>query len=126
MRMKLLTHNLLRSRVKGAAKGYPLAIHATTVETKEADFNPTFIVRMLDRIQWPVVVQAASQVGVSEDKVPQTVPNDPESDQEFLKAAHHLLLEIEVIEGELECPDTGRAFPIKRGIPNMLLNEDEV
>ena len=30
------------------------------------------------------------------------------------------------MEGELECPETGRKFPIKRGIPNMLLDEDEV
>ena len=39
---------------------------------------------------------------------------------------HHALVEIEVIEGHLECPESGRQFPIKNGIPNMLLNEDEV
>jgi len=26
----------------------------------------------------------------------------------------------------LICPESGRKFPISKGIPNMLLNEDEV
>ena len=35
-------------------------------------------------------------------------------------------LQVEVKEGDLVCPDTGRKFPITNGIPNMLLTEDEV
>jgi len=46
-------------------------------------------------------------------------------DEELLKKLHRVLLEVEVIEGELECPETGRKFPIKNSIPNMLINEDE-
>ena len=38
---------------------------------------------------------------------------------------HHVLLEVEVVEGELECPETGKKFPISKGIPDMRLNEDE-
>jgi len=37
-----------------------------------------------------------------------------------------LCLQVEVKEGYLVCPETGRQFPITNGIPNMLLNEDEV
>jgi multifunctional methyltransferase subunit TRM112 len=33
---------------------------------------------------------------------------------------------VEVVEGALVCPDTQRRFPITDGIPNMLLNDDEV
>ena len=36
------------------------------------------------------------------------------------------ILQLEVMEGNLICPETGRKFPISKGIPNMLLNEDEV
>ncbi len=46
-------------------------------------------------------------------------------DENLLKTLHHVLLEVEVMEGDLECPETGRKFPIKNGIPNMLINEDE-
>ena len=49
-----------------------------------------------------------------------------EKDQDFLKKAHHVLMEIEIINGDLVCPETGRRFPVADGIPNMLLNEDEV
>uniref|UniRef100_A0A8C9N363 Uncharacterized protein n=1 Tax=Serinus canaria TaxID=9135 RepID=A0A8C9N363_SERCA len=35
----------------------------------------------------------------------------------------HLL--VEVLEGSLQCPDSGRRFPISRGVPNLLLSEDD-
>ena len=34
--------------------------------------------------------------------------------------------QIEVINGDLVCPETSRKFPVTDGIPNMLLNEDEI
>jgi len=37
-----------------------------------------------------------------------------------------LSFQVEVIEGYLICPETERKFPIFNGIPNMLLNEDEI
>ncbi len=81
------------------------------------------------------------------DAVPSNLAEDYEKNEEFLKKAHHALfevfgfeywvfivlninvfiyLQIEVITGELECPETGRKFQIQNGIPNMLVNEDEV
>ncbi|CAG0885563.1 unnamed protein product, partial [Cyprideis torosa] len=41
-------------------------------------------------------------------------------------ALQNILPKVIVQEGYLECPETGRKFPIKNGIPNMLVNEDEV
>lgn len=46
-------------------------------------------------------------------------------DEELLRKLHRVLLEVEVVEGELECPETGRKFPIKNCIPNMLVTEEE-
>ncbi|CAD5188584.1 unnamed protein product [Musa acuminata subsp. malaccensis] len=46
--------------------------------------------------------------------------------EDFLHRFHHALLEIDVEEGALVCPETGRGFPVNKGIPNMLLHEDEV
>jgi uncharacterized protein YbaR (Trm112 family) len=37
-----------------------------------------------------------------------------------------VLFEIHIMEGILICPDTQREFPIKDGIPNMILHEDEL
>ncbi|NP_001134652.1 multifunctional methyltransferase subunit TRM112-like protein [Salmo salar] len=45
--MKLLTHNMLTSHVKGVTKGYPLLIKATEVKVSEVEFNPNFVSRMI-------------------------------------------------------------------------------
>ena len=71
------------------------------------------------------MVQAAQELGQATD-LPKELAENYESDQEFLKKAHHVLMEIEIINGDLVCPETGRRFPVSDGIPNMLLNEDEV
>lgn len=36
-----------------------------------------------------------------------------------------LFPQVEVLEGTLQCPESGRVFPISRGIPNMLLSDEE-
>ncbi|KAM8733797.1 multifunctional methyltransferase subunit TRM112-like protein [Acanthopagrus latus] len=122
--MKLLTHNMLTSHVKGVIKGYPLLIKATEVKMNEVEFNPQFVSRMIPKLEWSALVQAADELGQRQDLPSEVVP-DYEKDEEFLKKVHRLLLEVEVIEGCLQCPESGREFPISRGIPNMLLSEDE-
>nr|XP_020446122.1 multifunctional methyltransferase subunit TRM112-like protein [Monopterus albus] len=123
--MKLLTHNMLTSHVKGVIKGYPLLIKATEVKVNEVEFNPEFVSRMIPKLEWCALVQAAEALGHRQDLPGELVP-DYEKNEEFLKKVHRVLLEVEVIEGCLQCPESGREFPISRGIPNMLLNEDEV
>merc|ERR1712181_206066 len=99
--MKLLTHNMLTSKcMKAVTTGYPLAIQARDVKVSEVEFNQDFIARV--------------------------TPENYEGDMDFLRKAHHALLEIEVINGDLVCPETSRKFPVTDGIPNMLLNEDEI
>nr|CAG4636705.1 EOG090X0LTV [Eubosmina coregoni]SVE70213.1 EOG090X0LTV [Eubosmina coregoni] len=124
--MKLLTHNMLTSKcLKGVVVGYPLAIVAKEVKVSEVEFNPDFISRMILKVDWPALCKAAENVGHAED-LPPAVVDDYENNQDFLKKAHHALMEIEVINGDLVCPETGRKFPVTDGIPNMLANEDEV
>ncbi|NXB23380.1 TR112 protein, partial [Rhagologus leucostigma] len=64
------------------------------------------------------------KLGHPSELPPEPVPNY-EEDEEFLRRVHHVLLEVEVLEGALQCPDSGRRFPISKGVPNMLLTEDE-
>ena len=54
------------------------------------------------------------------------MPEAMQRNELFLKLAHRLLLEYEVVEGELICPETGRRFSISKSIPNMLSHEKEV
>ncbi|KAG7276947.1 hypothetical protein CRUP_010267 [Coryphaenoides rupestris] len=123
--MKLLTHNMLTSHVKGVTKGYPLLIKATEVKVNEVEFNSQFVCRMIPKLEWSALVQAAEGLGHLED-LPAELESDYQNNEEFLKKVHKVLLEVEVVEGSLQCPESGREFPISRGVPNMLLNEDEV
>eukprot|EP00250_Pteridium_aquilinum_P002279 c12477_g1_i1 orf=101-469(+) len=122
--MRLLTHNMLSCNIKGVTNGFPLGIEATSVETKEADMNPDFLRHIFPKLEWKAFRQAAQSLGV--DDLPEQVEPDLLLDEEFLRKFHHALLEIHLEEGALVCPETGRRFPVSKGIPNMLLNEDEV
>ncbi|XP_041094050.1 multifunctional methyltransferase subunit TRM112-like protein [Polyodon spathula] len=118
--MKLLTHNMLTSHVKGVTCGYPLLIQATEVKLNDVDFNAEFVARMIPKMEWSALVGAADSVSVLS-----TLPSDYENNEDFLRKVHHVLLEVEVLEGTLKCPESGREFPVSKGVPNMLLNEDE-
>lgn len=122
--MKLLTHNLLSSHVRGVGpRGFPLRLQADEVRIHHVDFNPEFVARMIPKVEWTALQQAADSLSLAE--VPSGPVDGYERDEEFLRKMHHLLLEVEVMEGTLQCPESGRLFPISRGIPNMLLNEEE-
>ncbi|XP_059148035.1 multifunctional methyltransferase subunit TRM112-like protein [Physella acuta] len=124
--MKLLTHNMLTSNIiKGVTKGFPLKIVPKKVEVKEVDYNQAFIVRTLTKIDWDALHQAAVETGHG-DGLPSALGENYQQDEDLLKKIHNALLQVEVIEGELVCPESGRKFPIANGIPNMLLLENEV
>lgn len=65
------------------------------------------------------------QLGCADDLPQKLDPSYHSRDDAFLRALHHALLEVALVEGALVCPETGRKFPVKKGIPNMLLHEDE-
>ncbi|VDM32503.1 unnamed protein product [Hydatigera taeniaeformis] len=125
--MRLFTHNILTSRVLKSVKvGYPLAIKATKVDITPMDFEAKTTARFIPKVEWTVLKSAAEQVGADHvGQLPDCIPDGYETNEEFLRQAHKALMEIDVVEGTLVCPETGREFPIHNGIPNMLVNEDE-
>lgn len=61
--MKLITHNILTSKVlKNVVTGYPLKVTSTQTELKEADYQPEFIARMMKRVDYKTLLQAAQAV----------------------------------------------------------------
>ncbi|CAF3407578.1 unnamed protein product [Rotaria sp. Silwood1] len=125
-RMKLITHNMLTSNIlKGVTKGFPLKINAIKIENVSVDYNRDFITRILQRIEYDALRTAVTDLGLKE-LLPETLSETIQHDDKFLRKMHKILLEYEVEEGELICPETGRKFPILKGIPNMLLQETEV
>lgn len=65
-----------------------------------------------------------AQMGVTD--LPDALTPELLEDDDVIAKLHHALLEVHLEEGALVCPETGRRFPVSQGIPNMLLNEDEV
>merc|ERR1712212_1357384 len=109
-KMKLLVHNMLTSNMKkGVTKGFPLRIEVGKLEEKESE----------------ALVLTATEIGKGES-LPPSLPENYADDETFLRHLHHVLLEVELLEVNLVCPESGRKFPVSNGIPNMLLNEDEV
>lgn len=56
----------------------------------------------------------AGEEGEEEDGAPGEVA-------QVLKALHGLLLETEIVEGELVCGNCGFVYPVKEGVGNFLL-----
>ena len=63
---------------------------------------------------------ARAQLKLEKGELPPAVPEDYATNEVFLRVLHHVLLEVEILEGTLVCPETERRFPIKEGIPSML------
>ena len=149
--MRLLTHNFLQSNVKGTDKGYPLLIEGEVVVVEESPMDKDLLLKLIPKLDYAVLRGAvdqlvgqgpssASQPGLPLDlpQLPTTLPerttttgttgttDDDLYDDELLAKLHTVLMDLHVLEGNLVCPDTGRKFPIKEGIPNMILHEDEI
>lgn len=153
--MRLVTHNLLKCNIRNVENGYPLKILLEKLEIISMEYNPgrevhhhtmyhihtissevhvcnfllfiELVQKMLKRINWSALKTAAIDLSI-ENTFNALHIIDPSlfHDESFLRYIHHLLFEVHILEGWLECPETGRKFPIKDGIPNMLLHEDEI
>uniref|UniRef100_A0A2K5D2L5 Uncharacterized protein n=1 Tax=Aotus nancymaae TaxID=37293 RepID=A0A2K5D2L5_AOTNA len=107
--MKLLTHNLLSS-------------HASEVSICPVKFNPQFVALTIPKAEWAAFLEATDNLRLIQ--VPNGLVEGYEENEEFLRTMHHLLPEVEGMEGTLRCPESAM-FPIIRGIPNMPLSEEE-
>jgi multifunctional methyltransferase subunit TRM112 len=115
--------------------GYPLQIEATTLKYEESPVNKEFLLNLLPKVNYPALKSAVQQIGPHCDP---PLPELPESidtsdleaianlDDETITNLHKCLLNVYLVEGWLVCPDTGRKFPVKECIPNMILHEDEI
>ena len=86
------------------------------------EFNLDFIVRMIPKVEWVALLEVVDTLHLIE--VPKELIQGYEH-EEFLRKMHHVLLEVEVLEGTLQCPELGHLLPISCGIPNMLLSNEE-
>lgn len=110
---------MLRCNIKTVTNGYPLSIDASNIEEIPSEFNRALVERMLVKINIAALQSALADIHSD-------IIVDSSSSEENLLKLHRALFEIHVNDGFLICPESGRRFPIKDGIPNMILHEDEV
>ena len=126
----IASHNFSQPQIipHRTTQGYPLRIAATEVVVEESPMDTELVTKLLPKLNYPAVVAALKEIADQVDPKPPTIPTElpEELSASVLEALHHVLFNIHIIEGELVCPDTGRKFPIKQGIPNMILHEDEI
>ncbi|XP_023287068.1 multifunctional methyltransferase subunit TRM112-like protein, partial [Seriola lalandi dorsalis] len=69
---------------------------ATEVKVNEVEFNSQFVSRMIPKLEWGALVQAAEELGHRQDLPGELVPNY-ETNEDFLKKVHRVLLEVKVL-----------------------------
>lgn len=129
--MKLLTSNFLTCAVKqcrGHADAYPLRFKDCTLTTTASEFNPTFILGIMPRIEWPALIAVCADLGNTSlpTTKPETIDPDSTEGNSILRSLHNVLIETRVMQGQMVCGRCGHVYPIKEGIANMLLAEHEV
>ncbi|KAI9221304.1 hypothetical protein BC828DRAFT_82274 [Blastocladiella britannica] len=122
--VRLLTHNMLQCHVKGCTNGFPLRFQNAEVEHSEQDINADFLANMIPRLDWAALRTTAHELGLGQ--LPEEIPDDAKTNTEFLELLHRVLMETQVKSGAMVCPSCEHVYPIKDGIPNMLLSEEEV
>eukprot|EP00158_Paraphelidium_tribonemae_P006467 Partr_v1_DN27830_c2_g1_i2_m23285 putative tRNA methyltransferase 11-2 homolog len=127
--MRLITHNMLSCHKRSCNQNqFPLLIENVEVERREVEYNPSFLANFVPRLDWKALREASAQLGLeSSAKLPTVMPeNVADGDEELLRSLHDILMETHIKNGELKCQNCCRVYPIKDGIANMLLNEEEV
>ncbi|TMW65673.1 hypothetical protein Poli38472_008315 [Pythium oligandrum] len=138
--MRLLTHNMLVCNVKacqdtaGREPGlrplnFPLKIvpEMDGVVVMETVFSKTFMLHIMKSIDYPALVQTTKELNHPEvPQLPDQLPTDLENADELLQLIHRVILDTNIVEGELICNNCSRSYVVSNAVPNMLLEEDEM
>ncbi|CCF57468.1 hypothetical protein KAFR_0C04770 [Kazachstania africana CBS 2517] len=131
--MKFLTTNFLKCSVRTcdtSNDSFPLQYDGSKcelVQDESIELNPEFLLNILDRVDWDAVLSVAADLGNT--TLP---PNKPvfsstsvdelnEDEQAVLRDLHVLLVQTNIVEGEMKCKNCGHIYYIKNSIPNLLL-----
>ncbi|AWU76824.1 hypothetical protein CAS74_000760 [Pichia kudriavzevii] len=120
--MKFLTTNFVRCAVKscdGTEGSFPLRYRECQLQLEEQDFDPEFVISMLERLNWSALVKVANDLGNT--SLPPQKPEHIEENEILLKDLHSLLLETNITEGQMVCNNCKHIYYIKNGIASFLL-----
>lgn len=120
--MKFLTTNFVRCAVKscdGTENSFPLKYENCQLQLEEQEFNPDFIISMLGRLDWDAIIKVAADLGNT--ALPARKPENIDHDETMLKDLHSLLVETQIVEGQMVCGNCNHIYYIKNSIASFLL-----
>ena len=126
--MKLSTHNLLMCNKKTCIdneKNYPLIIKAIKVNTVKSEFDEEKTKVFFDKMDKKALNQGCKDLNISKFDL-EKMTEEQLQDKDVLEYLHNILFEVEIEDGNLVCANCGREYMIKRGIPDMVLKDDEI
>ena len=126
--MKLSTHNLLMCNKKTCIdneKNYPLIIKAVKVNTVKSEFDEEKTKVFFDKMDKRALNQGCKDLNISKFDL-EKMTEEQLQDKDVLEYLHNILFEVEIEDGNLVCANCGREYMIKRGIPAMVLKDDEI
>ena len=126
--MKAITHNILMCNIKKCSKedkNYPFIIIGKEVINKESEFNIEATKNLYERQNKRALNQFCKDLNLF--KYDFTNINEQiKKETEFWVYVHRILNETLIKQGILKCPNCQREFPIKNGIVDMVLRDDEM
>ena len=126
--MKAITHNILMCNIKKCAKGdnnYPFIIIPKEIINKECAFDLEFTRNLYERQDKKALNQFCKDLNLTKYDFT-NISDDIKKEKEFWEYVHKILNETLINEGCLKCPNCQREFPIKNGIVDMVLRDDEM
>ena len=124
--MKIFTHNLLMCNKKSCTiNNFPLKIISSNSKIINTDFNQDLIKKFLKKLDLPALTQAAKDLEIYKFDL-EKLNEDELNTLETLRYIHHLIFEVQIVEGKLLCNNCKREYLINNGIPNLVLNDNEV
>ncbi|KAJ0402406.1 hypothetical protein P43SY_004115 [Pythium insidiosum] len=138
--MRLLTHNMLLCNVKACQEtasrepgqrplNFPLKIvpEMDGVVVLETVFSKQFMLHIMNSIDYPALVHTTKELNHPDVPIlPDTLPQDLANEEELLKQIHRVILDTNIVEGELVCNNCARSYPVSNAVPNMMLEDDEI
>ena len=126
--MKAVTHNVLmcnNKKCSGTDKNYPFIIKASNIINKNVEFEIEKVQKKFNRQDKRALNQFCKGLNLYKYDLT-NVDDNLNNNFEFWNYIHHILNETLVNEGILICPNCGKEYPIKNGIINLNLSDDEL
>ena len=124
--MKIFTHNLLMCNKKSCTiNNFPLKIVASTTKIVNSEFNLDLTKKFLKKLDMLALTQAAKDLQIYKFDF-EKLSEEELNNLEILKYIHHLINELQIVEGKLICNNCSREYIINNGIPNLVLNDNEI